>query len=81
MAVLVAVAAMLAVCIAPALASAVIPQVSAGGSHTLAIKSDGTLWAWGWNEYGQLGLGNTTDQHSPVQVGTDTTWTNRLVAN
>jgi alpha-tubulin suppressor-like RCC1 family protein len=44
--------------------------------HTLAIKSDGTLWAWGWNTYGELGIGNTTTQPSPVQVGTDHDWTN-----
>ncbi len=43
-------------------------MVSAGGSHSLAVKSDGTLWAWGDNYYGQLGNGNTTDQHSPVQI-------------
>lgn len=32
------------------------------------------LWSWGWNQYGQLGSGNTTNQSSPVQVGTLTTW-------
>ena len=73
MSILIAVAAMLAILIAPALASAVTPQVAAGGSHTLAIKSDGTLWAWGYNVYGQLGLGNKTQMTSPVQVGSDTT--------
>lgn len=29
--------------------------VSAGDYHSIAIKSDGTIWAWGDNEYGQLG--------------------------
>lgn len=42
--------------------------------HTKAIKSDGTLWAWGHNAYGQLGIGNTSSQSSPVQIGTDTNW-------
>ena len=42
--------------------------------HTVAVKTDGTLWAWGENFYGQLGDGTTTDQVTPVQVGTDTHW-------
>lgn len=49
-------------------------QISAGNNHTLAIKSDGTLWGWGWNSKSQLGIGNTIDQASPVQIGTDRTW-------
>jgi alpha-tubulin suppressor-like RCC1 family protein len=43
-------------------------------AHALAIKTDGTLWAWGNNGNGSLGLGNTTDRSSPVQVGALTTW-------
>jgi alpha-tubulin suppressor-like RCC1 family protein len=39
-----------------------------------AVKTDGTLWAWGINNKGQLGLGNTTDYSSPVQVGSLTDW-------
>jgi len=51
--------------------------VSIGGvtqGSTMAIKTDGTLWTWGRNNYGQLGQGNTTDYSSPVQVGALTTW-------
>ena len=44
------------------------------GYYTLAIKTDGTLWTWGYNNHGQLGLGDTTDRSSPTQVGTDTNW-------
>ena len=44
----------------------------ADGSY--AIKTDGTLWAWGQNTFGELGFGDTTDRSSPVQVGTLTTW-------
>ena len=40
----------------------------------LAQKTDGTLWAWGYNNYGQLGLNNKTSRSSPCQVGTETTW-------
>jgi alpha-tubulin suppressor-like RCC1 family protein len=39
-----------------------------------ATRTDGTLWCWGDNTDGELGIGNTTSQPSPVQVGTATTW-------
>ena len=38
------------------------------------IKTNGTLWAWGANSSGQLGIGTTQVQTTPVQVGTDTDW-------
>ena len=44
------------------------------GYHVIAIKNNGTLWAWGRNEYGQLGDGSTTYRSSPVQIGALTTW-------
>ncbi len=42
--------------------------VAAGTSHTLALKADGTVWAWGFNLTGQLGDGSTTQRTSPIQV-------------
>lgn len=43
--------------------------ISEGGDeHTLALKSDGTVWAWGYNYSGQLGDGTTTNRTTPVQV-------------
>jgi RHS repeat-associated protein len=36
--------------------------------YSLALKNDGTVWAWGANNYGQLGNGTTTDTHAPAQV-------------
>ncbi|MBN2128069.1 MAG: hypothetical protein JW741_01175, partial [Sedimentisphaerales bacterium] len=42
--------------------------VAAGSSHSLAIRNDGTVWAWGYNYNGQLGDGTTTDRSAPVQV-------------
>ena len=45
-------------------------------SYTVAIKPDGTLWAWGAGEYGRMPLGSTTNFSSPVQVGSLTDWDN-----
>jgi len=42
--------------------------VTAGGSHSLAIVSDGAVWAWGDNRNGQLGDGSNVDSHVPVRV-------------
>ena len=42
--------------------------------HSLAIKTDGTLWAWGYNNNGQLGIGTSDPTYSPTQVGALTTW-------
>lgn len=43
-------------------------QVMAGWCHTVALCDDGTVWSWGWNNYGQLGDGTTTNSLTPVQV-------------
>jgi len=48
--------------------------VSAGFDYSLALRPDGTLWVWGYNVNGQLGLGDTTDRHVPTQVGSATGW-------
>ena len=42
--------------------------------HSLAIKTDGTLWGWGENGFGEVGDGTATDRSSPVQVGVLTNW-------
>lgn len=49
-------------------------KVLCGQVHTAALKSDGTLWTWGSNVYGQLGLSDTTNRSSPTQVGNLTNW-------
>tara|TARA_R110000868_G_C10887738_1_gene763369 strand:+ start:39 stop:1154 length:1116 start_codon:yes stop_codon:yes gene_type:complete len=48
--------------------------ISVGSFSCLAIKTDGTLWSWGQNNFGQLGLVNTTNYSSPKQIGSDTDW-------
>jgi alpha-tubulin suppressor-like RCC1 family protein len=56
-------------------------SIAAGRSHSLGIKSDGSLWAWGSNSDGQLGIGTTvsdsnvaSDSNAPLQIGKDTDW-------
>jgi alpha-tubulin suppressor-like RCC1 family protein len=51
-------------------------SVAAGDSHNVAIKTDGSLWAWGDNHHGQTGLGGAvgTEVLTPTRVGTDSTW-------
>ena len=39
-----------------------------------ATKTDGTLWLWGYNGYGNLGINSSVAKSSPTQVGTDTNW-------
>jgi alpha-tubulin suppressor-like RCC1 family protein len=46
-----------------------IQAIMGGEIHNLALKSDGTVWAWGWNAYGQLGNGTTNDSWTPTQTG------------
>ena len=48
--------------------------VSTHGYHTAALKTDGSLWACGNNEYGQLGDGTTEDRDTPTRIGEDTDW-------
>ncbi|MBK7310665.1 MAG: hypothetical protein IPI93_07695 [Sphingobacteriaceae bacterium] len=43
--------------------------ISCGGYHNLAIKANGTLWAWGRNNFGELGDGTNTIRNTPIQIG------------
>jgi len=45
-----------------------VQDIDGGFYHSLALKNDGTLWAWGKNEFGELGDGTTTQRNAPVQV-------------
>ena len=46
-----------------------ISTIMGGEVHNVALKSDGTVWCWGWNSFGQLGDGTTNDEYVPVQTG------------
>jgi hypothetical protein len=48
--------------------------VAAGANHTVALRGDGTLWAWGDNSSGQLGDGSISRRTAPVQIGSATNW-------
>ena len=57
-------------------------KVSAGrNSFSLAVKTNGTLWAWGYNIDGMLGDGTTTTRSSPVQIGSLTNWASVSACN
>jgi alpha-tubulin suppressor-like RCC1 family protein len=55
--------------------------ITAGGNHSLGVRTDGTLWAWDNNGQGRLGLGDTTNRTSPTQVGTDADWADVAAGN
>ena len=48
-------------------------SVTKSGKGVSVTKDDGTLWSWGWNQYGQLGHNDVTTRSSPTQVP-GTTW-------
>lgn len=52
----------------PGASAAVAPRVAAGYVHSLALTSDGTVWAWGLGRYGALGNGGTANSATPVRV-------------
>lgn len=43
-------------------------KLAAGGRHTLLVDNSGNVWAWGQNDYGQLGINNHTQQLEPIKV-------------
>lgn len=49
-------------------------KLVAGGYRTMLLRPDGTIWAWGANEHGQLGTGDTNALTVPTQVGSDDDW-------
>ena len=50
--------------------------MSAGKAYTIAVRTNGTMWAMGWGDSGRLGQNNVTSYNSPVQIGSLTTCLN-----
>jgi len=55
--------------------------IAAGTDHSLALRSDGTLWSWGNNEYAQLGDETTTSSGIPIRITNGTDWTSVSAGN
>jgi alpha-tubulin suppressor-like RCC1 family protein len=49
-------------------------QVAVGEQYVVAIRTDGTLWAWGYNQDGQLGDGTQINRVVPTQIGSAKDW-------
>jgi len=60
------------------LSDKIITHVACGWFHTVFLASDGKVYSCGYNSYGQLGLGNTTDQYTPVEI---TFLSNKIIKN
>jgi alpha-tubulin suppressor-like RCC1 family protein/fibronectin type 3 domain-containing protein len=46
----------------------IMPQIIGGYGHSLALKEDGSVWSWGYNDYGQLGDGTNTNSNVPIMI-------------
>ena len=55
----------------PGLDGTKITDIAAGAEHSVIVTEHGEIKTWGWGEHGQLGLGDTRDQTSPVTVSLD----------
>jgi trimeric autotransporter adhesin len=55
-------------------------NICAGAYHNVALKNDGSLWAWGYNNFGQLGDGTTKNRSVPTRIGKERDWRTTAVA-
>ncbi|KAI8564106.1 hypothetical protein RHMOL_Rhmol03G0156600 [Rhododendron molle] len=56
---------------APSLENMHVKTISCGARHSAVVADDGKVFCWGWNKYGQLGLGDVIDRNIPSQVPID----------
>lgn len=60
--------------LAPVASEATWFDVAVGAQHACGVQSDGSLWCWGANDFGQLGVDSKEDQYAPLQTGVDAKW-------
>nr|BAE98367.1 regulator of chromosome condensation-like protein [Arabidopsis thaliana] len=53
---------------APNLENVNVKTISCGARHTAVITDEGRVFCWGWNKYGQLGIGDVIDRNAPAEV-------------
>lgn len=58
-----------------------VASIAVGNANVYVVKTDGTLWAWGANWYGERGDGTATEYGTPTQVGSGTTWSKVAAGN
>jgi alpha-tubulin suppressor-like RCC1 family protein len=51
-----------------------LPQMAVGSKHTISLKTNNTIWAWGNNSWSELGLGDTINRNTPAQIGFGADW-------
>ena len=56
-------------------------QFATGTNHDVGIQSNGSLWSFGYNTFGQLGQNDTADRSSPVQIGSSYNWSKVAAGN
>ncbi|MGV9004988.1 RCC1 domain-containing protein, partial [Flavobacterium sp.] len=49
-------------------------KIYAGEGHVVAIKSNNSIWSWGWNGWDQQGTGNIFDQYEPISLSSTSNW-------
>ncbi|KAJ7960162.1 Ultraviolet-B receptor UVR8 [Quillaja saponaria] len=64
----------------PSLDNVHVKSVSCGARHTAVVTEDGNVFCWGWNKYGQLGLGDVIDRNIPSPVTIDGCYVAKNVA-
>ncbi len=52
----------------------VFTQIASGFAHSLALRSDGSIWGWGNNNHGQLGDSTLSNHPVPIRIGTENDW-------